>query len=1203
MTEAKSLYVILSANASAYRAALAAAARDTDEFGDSVDRAQGRAGGLHDELDDPAVDRYGARIGQTGDRTALFADELDGARGNAVGFHDALDPDRLHQYNDELDATSVRAFRVEIQGADDDVAHLGRSADSAGSSVRGLSSDFDGGGGSIRAFSRDSDDAGDSINRLTGRLGLLARGGVVALPILSSLSAAAVPLLTASANLVGIGALGVGSSAVAFQGVTDAFTALQKFQDMPTGENLEKLHLAFSKLGPDARDLVVSIDALVPALKTVRDASASGLFPGLERSIDDMHQAVPEIRQFVHKYAEAVGDLVSADTESLTTDRWSKFGHFLEREGRPALTKMNAAVGDLVHGLGNLWMAFDPVNDDILTSLTRDANAFDEWTAGLDKTQGFQDFLEYIRTTGPQILHTTGAIGGSILDIGEAAAPFSSSALGGLESFFELLSTFASSDIGQAVFVYASAASAAALAQKAWSAASGTTFAAGIRGQSASIRTLYADLRLLASGYKEAGAAQATMTTGLIAQRVGRTVPTLAKGALLAGGVAAVSSGVADEVGLGNTATGALTGAMIGSLVPGIGTAVGALTGGLIGAYQDVQAESKRTADVTKGLSATFSDQSATAADLSGSLSGSFDELDRFNKHIADMKDTSGVGDWFGDVIGSSKDVFGRTDKDLADLKAQIIDSSEESRALVENLSRIGVALNGGDMHADGGKQLGGDMFDWYWKNYKKLTSNTDFADAFVGNSQKIQAVLNTLQPAMSELGITMDDLQSWDFETEKGQAGMAALVKEVEHLDSASGRAEALSKSIMDLDNGLLSTAESAKLFGTALDEALNPSMNLSEQTDAWVTSLRALNDDLSDNSTTLQGNSNAALQNRGAVRDRVTQIEGLLKAQAEAGYTSKQLARSLQQQTSSLVETGKAAGISRGQMRAYLKTLGLSPKLVRTLVQAAGAHLANAEVRALRRSFGQLPRSVRAVIKTEGIPKTKKDAVELADRLHLVGQPRRALIKLVAEAAKKGITDINKLLDHTDKNDPAPKVTVNTSQANAAIHATQTLLNNLNSKTITITTVHRDRVEKAAGGLVATGLIRGPGGPTDDMIDAKLSNGEFVQPTAAVNYYGVDFMESVRTRRFAQGGYATHRRGYDPDRPVASAYGAGGGGGTVVIQQSRLPDKVILEVDGGRQFTAFVREHAADVAVSAFDGATEDRDQHGRMTWTNDD
>ncbi len=83
---------------------------------------------------------------------------------------------------------------------------------------------------------------------------------------------------------------------------------------------------------------------------------------------------------------------------------------------------------------------------------------------------------------------------------------------------------------------------------------------------------------------------------------------------------------------------------------------------------------------------------------------------------------------------------------------------------------------------------------------------------------------------------------------------------------------------------------------------------------------------------------------------------------------------------------------------------------------------------------------------------------------------------------------------------------------------------------------------VKKTIGGTgyAGGGPVFGPGGPRDDMIDAKLSAGEYVQPTDVVNHYGVDYMEALRQKRiprFAKGGPVLM------DVIQANAFGAGAG------------------------------------------------------------
>jgi len=62
------------------------------------------------------------------------------------------------------------------------------------------------------------------------------------------------------------------------------------------------------------------------------------------------------------------------------------------------------------------------------------------------------------------------------------------------------------------------------------------------------------------------------------------------------------------------------------------------------------------------------------------------------------------------------------------------------------------------------------------------------------------------------------------------------------------------------------------------------------------------------------------------------------------------------------------------------------------------------------------------------------------------------------------------------------------------------------------------RDRA--TAGRMAEGGLVRGPGGPTADLVPALLSSGEFVVNAKAVREIGVENMKRLNALRFAAGG-----------------------------------------------------------------------------------
>lgn len=129
---------------------------------------------------------------------------------------------------------------------------------------------------------------------------------------------------------------------------------------------------------------------------------------------------------------------------------------------------------------------------------------------------------------------------------------------------------------------------------------------------------------------------------------------------------------------------------------------------------------------------------------------------------------------------------------------------------------------------------------------------------------------------------------------------------------------------------------AEDVGTLADALSALLTPKLDLAAATDAWQAGLRNLTDGLAEGSRALKGNTDAASQNREAIRGQVSNLLSLVNAQAETGAGSKKLEGQMRRGYDAIIATGKAAGISEADMRSYLKTLGLTPKEISTIVKA---------------------------------------------------------------------------------------------------------------------------------------------------------------------------------------------------------------------------------------------------------------------------
>jgi hypothetical protein len=398
---------------------------------------------------------------------------------------------------------------------------------------------------------RSIDRNASSIDKLSGRLAILARVGAVLGPTLAPIGGVAVAGVAALSAQLGFAVIGIGTLVTAFQGVGTAIEAVEKARLEPTVANLQAAREALKQLGPEAQQFVQAFSEFRPVLRDLRDSAAAGFFPGMTEALDDFERMAPQVEQILQAVGKVSGDLVADAAGSLAGPEWAEFLDFLEREAPKALDTMGRTVGALAHGLSELWMAFTPLNTDVNDWLLDSARGFDEWAQGLSQTEGFQEFVEYIRANGPLLGDALVSISNAILQIGEAAAPLGGPVLRIITELANVIAAIADSPLGTPIMAGVTALSALSLASAATTAAVGRLNAAlaamGITGAAAG--------RQAAAGVAATGAA-ATASTA--ATRGGAVSGALAGAS--AGGMLPVLATLYGLYNAGNTFQGVIDG-------------------------------------------------------------------------------------------------------------------------------------------------------------------------------------------------------------------------------------------------------------------------------------------------------------------------------------------------------------------------------------------------------------------------------------------------------------------------------------------------------------------------------------------------------------------------------------------------------------------------------------------------------------------
>lgn len=354
---------------------------------------------------------------------------------------------------------STKEYSLAAAIADEKAARLkktlrdqARASLDAEEGIGGLRRETDG-------LTRSAGRADTSINQLTGRLRLAADAAAVFGPSLVPVGAVGAPVLSGLASQLGFAAIGAGSLVLALGGVGDAMKAVEKAKLDPTVKNLEKAEKALAKVGPDAEVFVARMRDMRSVVADLRMSAAGGWLPGLTESFDSLEAVAPRVAAILERVGAAGGQLVAEGAEAFAGPEWGQFIAFVEVNAPQALDELGRTVGNVIKGLSELWMAFDPLNDDFSTALLNASRDFAEWSANLSDTEGFQEFVEYIRTNGPRVADTLVAVGNAVLQIIQALAPLGGPSLKIIETFANAIATIADSDMGTPILAAVAALS------------------------------------------------------------------------------------------------------------------------------------------------------------------------------------------------------------------------------------------------------------------------------------------------------------------------------------------------------------------------------------------------------------------------------------------------------------------------------------------------------------------------------------------------------------------------------------------------------------------------------------------------------------------------------------------------------------------------------------------------------------------------
>jgi hypothetical protein len=227
-----------------------------------------------------------------------------------------------------------------------------------------------------------------------------------------------------------------------------AVTAAQRSQQqawektgLAGGDALSKLNQQMAELSPAAQHFAKFLFGLKDEVLQLRAAAAEPLLPQLETAIKLLLPYLPAVEKFVSKIADAMGGLAVKSVQALGNPVWQRFFGYIDKTAVPSLNMLYTVGQNVAQGLISLFLALTPFNGQVGSGLVDLSRDFALWAERLNKSAGYQEFLQYVRENGPQVVKFLGEIGLLLIDLVKAAAPLGSVVLRTLSALVDVINS------------------------------------------------------------------------------------------------------------------------------------------------------------------------------------------------------------------------------------------------------------------------------------------------------------------------------------------------------------------------------------------------------------------------------------------------------------------------------------------------------------------------------------------------------------------------------------------------------------------------------------------------------------------------------------------------------------------------------------------------------------------------------------------
>ncbi|MDM5432361.1 hypothetical protein QUG28_06200 [Bacillus hominis] len=245
--------------------------------------------------------------------------------------------------------------------------------------------------------------------------------------LLAGLGGAVALFGTAGVAVAGFGAL----ASTSISGVIEKTSELEKLQEkVDNASNAKERSKALAEqqtylasLTAEERKAVQATSDFKANWSDMQDEMSPTTFTmmanGMDLTNNVMTKMFPAMKGVGDSFAGMLGQMNSA----IEGGKADSFFEHINTFAVPMFEMAMQSAGNVLKGLGNIMMAFTPLGMEMGNGMVDLTAKFASWSAGLQSSQGFQQFTAFVKASVPVIMNIFTQLFGVLVKVGTALAP------------------------------------------------------------------------------------------------------------------------------------------------------------------------------------------------------------------------------------------------------------------------------------------------------------------------------------------------------------------------------------------------------------------------------------------------------------------------------------------------------------------------------------------------------------------------------------------------------------------------------------------------------------------------------------------------------------------------------------------------------------------------------------------------------------